>query len=331
MKLMLLAAGLGTRLRPVTDTYAKPAVPFMNIPLLYYPFSLLEPAGIDALIVNTHHKAEQVETLAKNIPGFSGQVQVTFEAGKPLGSGGGVWHARQHLSSEADFFVANGDEVIFPSRPQVASDLLRTHQTAGALATLYVTKHPDVGSRFGGVWTSAEGLVYGFGKQKPEGIPNTATGYHYVGICVLSGRIFKYLPEGESNLLYDALMAGIRNGERVQIYEDNCVWFETGSITDFLEATQAVMSMQKRSAEIWFYQQMSERFAKETSKVEFTPGSGPALCGPNVRTSTPVDVRGFAVIGDGAVLGKECVLENCVILPGAKVADGSHLINTVFV
>ena len=88
---MILAAGLGTRLRPYTDHYAKPALPFLNTPLLYYAVALLEKAGATQFVINAHYKPEQILELSKNIPGVRTRTFVSVEEEKPLGSGGGVW------------------------------------------------------------------------------------------------------------------------------------------------------------------------------------------------------------------------------------------------
>ena len=152
MKAMLLAAGLGTRLKPVTDVYAKPAVPFLNIPLLYYSIALMESAGARDLVANTHYKPEQIAALTKAIPEFRGQVALSSEVEKPLGSGGGVWAAKKWLEGSGDFLVANADEVIIPSTKTIPAELVDAHKSSHALATIYVMSHKGVGTQFGGVW-----------------------------------------------------------------------------------------------------------------------------------------------------------------------------------
>lgn len=333
MKAMLLAAGLGTRLRPLTEVYAKPAVPLLNIPLLYYSFALLQTAGeLSELVVNTHHKPEQIERLAGAIPGFSGPVRVSPEPGQPLGSGGGVWKARQWLNDGGDFLLANADEVIIPSSPDVMARLRQSHRDHGALATLLVMRHAEVGSKFGAVWTGQDGRVHGFGKARPEGVPHAATPLHYIGVLMLSARVFSYLPEGESNLLYDALMAGIRKGETVQVHEDACIWFETGNIPDLLEATRHLLKAPAGSLEADFVRSMARRFrgGRGDSKLNVTGETqAPCLIGERVSAEGPVEIKGFAVIGDGCRIGRGCRIENAVLLPGATLADGQNLAGTI--
>lgn len=319
---MLLAAGLGTRLRPVTDVYAKPAVPFLNIPLLYYAIAVMEAAGAKELVANTHYKPEQIENLVRNMPGFKGTVHLSPELEKPLGSGGGVWAARKWLDKSGDFIVANADEIIFPSTNNIPKEFIASHKRENSLATIYVMPHPKVGTQFGGVWTDPQGFVHGFGRQKPES-KTSLTGYHYVGKIVLAERIFQYLPEGESNLLYDALMAGIVQGEKVRVFRDDaCTWYESGNPNDFLEATGEILRMPSSSSAKKSLLELGHRFwhGADFSKLNDT---APVLRGANAQGSA--DIRGFAVIGDNCVIGRNCVIEESVLMPGAKLPDGTNV------
>jgi mannose-1-phosphate guanylyltransferase len=227
--------------------YAKPALPFLNVPLLYYSTTLLRAAGATELVINAHYKPEQIVALAQGIRGFSSPAQISYEIEAPLGSGGGVWKAKPFLyeGSDSSFLLANGDEVIFPSTDLVLPQFLAQHRASTALATLFVMQHPEVGSKFGGVWADDQGFVHGFGKSAPAvafGPARSLRAYHYVGLQVLRSAIFDFLPAGESNLLYDALTKAIHAGHRVQIFEDKCRWFETGNPADFLDATKECLT-----------------------------------------------------------------------------------------
>jgi mannose-1-phosphate guanylyltransferase len=358
MKAMILAAGLGTRLRPVTERYAKPAVPFLNVPLLYYSIALLESAGVDELVINSHYKPEQIRALAERIPGFRGRTVVTHEAGKdPLGSGGGIWNAREHLrakqgaggdsgagmalagndpqvSPRHDFLLANGDEVILPKDPQIMHKLCQEHAAHNALATILVMRHPLVGTQFGGVWASSDGRVRGFGKD-PKAFGPGCEGFHYIGLQILNERVFEYLPEGESNILYDALAKAIAAGETVRVVVSEFSWFETGNIRDFVHASGECLALlaQSRttSPETSFLHDLIHRFTPESRLVR---GDGQAAAAADngdqptlllEHQTSFVDpgakVRGFAVLGPGASLGAEARVENVVVLPNARVDD----------
>jgi mannose-1-phosphate guanylyltransferase len=333
MTAMVLAAGLGTRLRPYTERIAKPALPFLNIPLLYYPVLLLESAGTDTLVFNGHHHPQQIQKLAENIPGFGGKTRFTIEKEKPLGSGGGIWNARKHLKGTGDFFVANGDEVIISHSLDILRDLREAHQKAGAFATILVMRHPEVGSKFGGVWTDSELRVHGFGKTPPAGGPKNLDGFHYVGILLVSDEILNYLPEGESNLLYDGLMGAIKDGHLVQTFPAELLWFETGNITDYLSGISGCL--QKEITGIFrstFNAYFSRFWTDFNSRPSLWQGrgchhhierpEGRLLMGDGCDIGNGTSITGTTVLGNNVVVGKDCQLKNCVVIDGVTIQDG---------
>jgi mannose-1-phosphate guanylyltransferase len=344
MKAMILSAGLGTRLRPVTDVYAKPAVPFLNIPLLYFPVMLLESGGIHDLVINTCYKSEQVEAIARSIPDFKGQVRVSHEPGEPLGSGGGVWKARR-LLEDADFFLANGDEVILPRTAGVMKRLRDEHTRLDSIATILVMRDPRVGTQFGGVWADANGVVRGFGKDgKVFGAD--VTGFHYIGLQIMSPRVFKYLPEGHSNILYDALTAAIAAGETVRVVVDDFTWFETGNPHDFLRAINESLDILARpdsdgGEDTRFLHQTLKRFGLPSGESALADRADTRLITVNVSIGTRVllgndaiiqpgaALRGFVVIGDGAEIRAGAIVENSVVLPGTIVDTNQHIVDRI--
>lgn len=326
MKAMILAAGLGTRLRPYTNFYAKPAIPFLNVPLLYYAVAFLEKAGATQFIVNAHHKPEQIIELSKNIPGVRTKTFVSVEEGKPLGSGGGIWQAKAHLRDEKNFLVANGDEVLFPSKSDALQLMVDQHNSDGAFATIYVMEHPEVGTKFGGVWADGHGKVFGFGKTNPRPDLHLRP-FHYVGAQILSSEIFNYLPDGESNLLYDSTTAAIKDGKDVRIFVDQCRWFETGNPTDFLIASRECVLNELHSEDKFLCEILSRFWLGGESVEKYLRGQ--TLIGRNVTAEKGSHFSGFAVVGDGALLGSGCEIKNSVVLPGAKVAPDSLIENEI--
>jgi len=317
VKAMLLTAGLGTRLRPVTDRLAKPAVPFLNVPLFHYPLSLIEELSISSLVLNTHHKAEQIEELAARIPGATYHVAISPEPAAPLGSGGGIWKARSRLEGEGSFLVSNGDEVILPHEPRIMRRFLKEHEEHKPLATILVMRHPLVGQQFGGVWTTADNEVRGFGKD-PAAFPG-CSGYHYIGLLLLSDRVFSYLPEGESNILYDALTAGIAKGEKVRAVISDFTWYETGNPQDFLRATGDALRLLAENAPRPDTQALKKITARFWPKGTILENHGDALVlrAPGAVIEAKTDLKGFIVLGDKTRLATAGSFENIVCLPGA--------------
>jgi mannose-1-phosphate guanylyltransferase len=332
MKAMILAAGLGTRLRPITEKFAKPAVPFLNIPLLYYPLYLMEQTGcVDGLVLNTHHLPEQIEGLAARLPDFQFNFDIAFsnEMGTPLGSGGGIWKARPLLEGAGNFLVANGDEVILPQDPTIMKSFVEKHEKSGALCTILVMKHPLVGTQFGGVWADSQGRVLGFGKDASKFAAGT-TGYHYIGILLLNDRIFKYLPEGESNIFYDVMVKAIAAGEKVEVHAGSFTWFETGNPTDFLKATEEALSLlaSGKGEDASALKKISQRFWKNDSRFIEKAGTRMVVA-KSAKVSINAKLGGFVVIGENASVGKAAQIDDAVLLPESSAADASTLRNEI--
>jgi mannose-1-phosphate guanylyltransferase len=338
MRGMMLTAGLGTRLRPLTDRYAKPVVPFIGIPLLKFPLWLMQAAGVDELVLNSHWKPEQINELAQSMTSPSLRVHVSHEDGAPLGSGGGIWKARSWLDHRTigdtdSFLVSNGDEVILPHDNQVLSKFREEHERTQALATILVMKHPLVGTQFGGVWCAPDGNVRGFGKS-PSEFGADSIGYHYIGLLLMKPRVFDFMPEGESNILYDVLKSAIAAGEKIRVVVSEFTWFETGNPGDFLHATGEalhLLSCVNRSASFAEspLKDPGIRHAAQALK-EITLANWPSgtslskqgealvLMTPKSELSAGASVKGFAVLEEGARITS--AVENIVAMPGALVS-----------
>lgn len=251
MKAFFLSAGVGSRLRPYTDVKAKPAIPFLGIPLLHHVWHSLEGFGIDHLIVNLHHRAEDVRKTAELLEKEAKGLKVDFsdEQDLLLDSGGGLHRAQPFLEREKNFALANGDEVFFLHDPDVLRDMVARHSFRKNLATLLVMENPDVGTKFGGAYADSDQRVVKFSKTSIPGLK----GWHYVGVMLLSSRIFQYMkPEVVAeNLLYDSITKGIANGETVEVFPANMDWYEVGNPSDFLKATRSVLGSLRGGQAPW--------------------------------------------------------------------------------
>ena len=261
MKGLILAAGLGTRLRPLTNTIPKPAIPFLNVPLGYWAMFHLIHAGVDELVVNTHHLPEKIVTLFEAVQDKVKALHFSHETEKILGSGGGIGHARKFLTpsqgllskifksrekliQEHSFWVANGDEVLLPENIDLFKNTWRGHLASGNLATLIVIENPDVGTKFGGVWCDDAMNVRGFGKTPPS---SGLKGYHFTGFQVLNARVLSLIPPGESNIFYDILVGAITKGERVSAVLTKGIWIETGNMDDLKLGTEQLHALKDQN------------------------------------------------------------------------------------
>lgn len=135
MDAMILAAGFGTRLRPITEHTPKALVRVGGVPMLERIARRLVAAGADRLIINIHHHAEQVRSFVEERDGFGVEVRISEEQPAPLETGGGLLAAREHFREDGPFLLHNVDVVCSADLGR----LYRAHVESGALATLAVS------------------------------------------------------------------------------------------------------------------------------------------------------------------------------------------------
>lgn len=241
---MVLAAGLGTRLAPYTKKAAKPTIPFLGVPLLFHALRPIEDLPIANLIVNVHHRADDIHKVCGQL---KDKYLITFsdEREKILGSGGAIAHARKYLETEDHFVVVNGDEIFIPTTGDLMHKAFDLHVKSGNLCTLVTMDHPEVGKKFGGIWVDNDHRVVRVAKKPVE---NTI-GLHYVGFAFFSKKIFNYctFPAIEENLLYDILMKALIAGEKVYAFKTAAHWFEVGNPVDFIRATEKMISLYEKN------------------------------------------------------------------------------------
>jgi len=226
---MILAAGLGTRLRPVTETLPKPLVPVVDRPLLENVIRNLETAGVTDLAVNTHHLPDRIAAFVAGRKG-SGRIEV-FHEPEILGTGGALVNARGFLSAGEYFLLHNGDVLADLD----LAELVGEHQRHCPLATLVLT----VGHE-NRVLAAPDGVVLDILGKVGAGKGQSGRLLTYTGIAALSPRIFEYLPPEGPSSLPAALIEAIRA-------EPGCVralrpgglyWNDVGTLQRYLEANR---------------------------------------------------------------------------------------------
>ncbi len=310
MRGLIFCAGLGERLRPVTNNIAKPAVPFLNIPMLCYPLFWLEQLKLKSLSVNTHYLPETVEKPVRAACDWSYDLRFFHESPAILGSGGAIWNARDELFGDNDFVTANADAVLFLNRLRALNEMLEFHRRTQALATLLVCPFAGVGESLPGVWMDQRNHVVRFGKG-----PNPDLNcLHFAGIIFYSERILGKLPSGESNILYDVLQPEIAKGERVYAWVEDMKWFETGRPRDFLSASRDCLDLLFSSdGARWHLFDILDRFSpgwRNHSEEKLFSAENPGfnhsftgnarvLMAKGVHSSTSIQFEGHSVLGAG--------------------------------
>lgn len=331
MNVMLLSAGEGTRLRPYTNILPKPAMPFLTVPLAAHALSFLQAIEINKLVVNTYHLPEKIHELFHRLPHQAKELHFSDEQGEILGSGGGLGKARSYFTGAGDFIMMNADEVILPKDSEALKMALLSHKQTKALATLLVMNHPGVGTQFGGVWTSAYGRIEGFGRNA---FCNATKAWHFVGVQILSERIFDYIPTaGASNILYDAVTKGISKGEFAQVFPIDCSWFETGNPTDFLVASQTCirhLTAKEDSYQKDFLQKTLQAFSGTPFKI-FNDEKSYGVHVQNSIIDTNVDAQGLFIVGSGSSIGPGCKLKNVIVGDNVSVPEKTEASDSIII
>ena len=224
MKAMVLAAGLGTRLRPLTATLPKPLLPLGREPLLVWNLLLLRRHGIRDVMINLHYLGEQIRRALGD--GSKWHMRLVYSH-EPvlLGTGGGIRHVEEFFR-DGPFLVLNGDTV-------AALDLSRLvahHREEEALATMALRDDPDV-EQWGVVETDQRDRVlriHGKGRPAQEGgAPSSRR--MFAGIHVLDPLMLRHVPQGRGVSILDAYVAGLEKGATIAGYVFSGYWSDVGT------------------------------------------------------------------------------------------------------
>ncbi len=235
MRAMILSAGYGTRLWPLTEDRTKPAIPILGKPLVGYVAEYLASYGCNEIIVNLHHRPESVRAALGDGSRFGVHLQYVEEP-EILGTSGALDNARPLLAGET-FVVING-KIITDIDLNAA---IKTHQRTGALATLILQPNPEC-QRFTTVET-ADGLVKGFGSMPtPAEYVGKAAPLMFTGIQILEPRIFDYIPRGVfSHSTTDVYPQAMAKGERIAAHVSTGKWYELSTLRRYLEISLAML------------------------------------------------------------------------------------------
>lgn len=285
MKGMILAASLGTRLRPLSYELPKPVVPVLGRPLCTYNMEFLRRVGIKSFVLNLHTQPKLIQQRVTEWAGRRARVDYTLEP-VILGTGGGISNAREFLKG-GTFVTVNGDTILsFPF-----ASALAFHRERQALATLVL--FPDPEKRYTPVWMAEGGRITGFGSEAGE----AARSGFYTGCQIVEPELLSTIPRTKASCIiretYTPLVAkrapvfGFLSSGRFQ---------EFGTPADYLRGTLSILSSQKQEAE-----------------PERPVGSG-------IRIIPPVYLSPMATVSRGARIGPEAVIED-----GATIAEGASV------
>jgi len=220
LKAMILAAGRGTRMRPLSDSVPKALVPLGGRPLIHHPLRWLKSQGLCEVVINTHHLGEAIMRELGDGGGLGMKIHYSPET-KLLGTGGGVARAMKTFGP-GRLVLINSDTLIDAS----LDDLLARHGEARAVATLVVIpeREPSVFTR---LLCDEQQLLRAIGKN-PEldrGLAQTLTAATYTGLCLLEPELIQRLPaDRPACLVRDALIPALVRGDPVAVLFHRGYW-----------------------------------------------------------------------------------------------------------
>jgi len=225
---MILAAGLGTRLRPLSDELPKPAVPVLNRPLAAFALDHLATSGVGTVGLNTHHLASRLRaTVEPHVPPDMRSLFTVED--EILGTGGGIratWHA---LGEPDPFIVMNGDVLFEPDLARA----LRLHKASGAAATMVLRSSPKA-EAYGSVEIDSAGRV-----RRLLGLPAGDVGslrkLMFTGVHIVSGRAIHSLPE-RGCVVRQGYRTWLDHGDVIAGMVDDSRWLDLGTVADYAQA-----------------------------------------------------------------------------------------------
>lgn len=310
MQAAILAAGLGTRLRPLTYTVPKALIPVLNRPLLGVLLAQLRQAGALKVAVNTHHLADRVEGFLENHPPPGLEVVVRPEP-EILGTGGGLRSLGRALE-DAPFLAVNAD--ILTDLDLAA--IFRNHQRE-ALATLVLHDCPPHNH----VWLDQEGRVAGIG-EPPPGVSGPPLAY--TGIQVVSPRMLAWLPpEGPADLVATWRHIIAQGGHLAAWVVSGHFWQDVGSPEAYLAAHRKLLSAGCPGLTGVFPRLADPLVGEETRLETGVTCAGGVCLGRKVRVGQGTWLKN-TVVWDEARIGPGLTLENCVVGRRARVTASAR-------
>ena len=280
---LVLTAGLGTRLRPLTYVRAKPAMPVAGEPLIRRIIAWLVSSGVTELVLNLHHLPETLTSAVGEGGDLSARVRYSWEQPDLLGSAGGPRQAWPIIGVDR-FLVVNGDTLTDLDLRALSN----AHARSGALVTLALVPNREP-HRYGGVCLDACGCVSGF---IPRG-PAAEGSFHFVGVQLVDAEVFRGLPAGRpaSSIggVYDEILAARPGAVRGHVC--HAQFWDIGTAEDYLATSLALAGADPRA-------------------------------GPRTRIDPSARVS-RSIVWDDVEIARGCVIDECIVADGVRVPAGS--------
>jgi NDP-sugar pyrophosphorylase family protein len=320
VKAVIIAGGLGTRLRPLTYNVPKPIVPVANRPFMLHQIELLKQHGITEIILSLHYLMDEIKAALGDGRKYGVKLYYSQEK-QPLGTAGAVKNAEEHFGDEL-LLIFNGDVLTDINLTQVVA----FHKKSKARATLTLTRVDDP-TAYGLIVTDKHGVVSQF-IEKPswEQVANikkigTADTIN-AGLYVLDSKVFRSVPAGTEYSFERQLFPGLlAKGELVCGYVSDRYWIDIGKPEQYRQAHEAILRNEvavrvhgdRIDNRYWVGEHA--KIAKSAKLI------GPSLVGQKAIIGDDSRIKDYSVLGDGVQVGKNSDLAGAIVWKGTRIGS----------
>ena len=309
---MILAAGFGTRLRPLTNKVPKPMVPILNRPILEYTIHLLRTHGVRDITINLHHLPDMILDHFGDGQDFGVKLHWSHEP-EILGTAGGIKQAQKFLDGES-FLVINSDVVTDID----LSKVIAFHKARGSALTL-VVREGDSPEQCDPIEVDEDDRIVHMVGASSMNMPDDTTRVLFTGIQVMEPEIFDRIPENKFYGTTTDVFPGMLVDELPMfVYWHTGYWKDIGTIQSYLDVHRDLLDGRMDGGP-------PQKFSN-LPQGQLTP---PNLLGRNCKIADNARIGPYAVLGDGCTVGDHAVIEHSICWQGVTLGKGSHVSQSV--
>ena len=333
MKAMILAAGKGTRVRPITHTIPKPMIPILQKPVMEFLLELLREHGFTEIMVNVSHLAEEIENYFRDGQRFGVEIAYSFEGriedgeliGDAMGSAGGLKKIQNFQRFFDDTFVVLcGDALVDLD----LTEAVKRHKAKGALASLITKRVPrDQVSSYGVVVTDEEGRVRSF-QEKPE-VDEAASDMINTGIYIFEPEVLDFVPSDQAfDIGSDLFPKLVAAGAPFYALPMEFEWVDIGKVPDYWQAIRSVLQGQVRQVKIPGKQVRPGIYAglNVAANWDQINVTGPIYVGGMTKIEDGATIIGPAMIGPNCHICEDATIDNSIIFDYSRIGAGVRLV-----
>ncbi len=333
MKAMILAAGKGTRVRPITYTIPKPLIPILHKPVMEFLVDLLKQHNFTEIMVNVSHLAKEIESYFHDGQRFGVQIAYSFEGtiredgeleGQALGSAGGMRRIQDFYPFFDDTFVVLCGDALIDLDLTAA---VKWHKEKGSLATIVTKSVPrEEVSSYGVVVTDENGKIQAF-QEKPTVADALSTNIN-TGIYIFEPEVLNYIPSGqEYDIGGDLFPKLVEMGAPFYAIAMDFQWVDIGKVPDYWQAIRSVLMGEVKNVPIPGIQVAPGIYtginvAVNWDKVDIT---GPVYIGGMTKIEDGAKITGPAMIGRNCHICADAHIDNSVIFEYSRIASNVTL------